>query len=67
LFGGNSSGGSNGAGGFSEGIAKLGTMFTNKMQQSNKAAAAAAPPPAAKPAVRPSGVKGRIDKKTLFG
>lgn len=69
LFGGNNnSSGGNAAGGFSEGIAKLGTMFTNKIQQSNKAAAAAAPTQtAAKAPVRPNGVKGRIDKKTLFG
>jgi hypothetical protein len=68
LFGGNSSTGGSGGGGFTEGIAKLGTMFTNKMQQSNKAAAAtAAANPKPAPSARPSGVKSRIDKRTLFG
>jgi hypothetical protein len=65
LFGGNNSnaGGANAGGGFAEGIAKLGTMFTKNMQNNNKAA------PSAKPSVaaaKPK-VKGRIDKRTLFG
>jgi hypothetical protein len=72
LFGGNnnSSGAAPGGGannGFAEGIAKLGTMFTKNMQNNNKTATTTQ---AAKPAVRPvtkSNVKGRIDKKTLFG
>jgi hypothetical protein len=67
LFGGGGTNGT-GAGGFSEGIAKLGTMFTNKIQQSNKVAAAV-PASTAKvqPPIRSNGVKGRIDKRTLFG
>jgi len=63
LFGGTPSGkGDSAGGGISEGIARIGTMFTNKIQQSNKTAAAQ--PQAAKP--KPM-MKGRIDKRTLFG
>jgi hypothetical protein len=67
LFGGNnsSSGGSNASGGFAEGIAKLGTMFTKNMQNNNKAAPAAKATVSSVP-VKPK-VKGRIDKRTLFG
>jgi hypothetical protein len=73
LFGGNNSGaanGSNSGGGFAEGIAKLGTMLTKNMQNNNKTAATTVQPQ--KPVVsqaKPSGpkVKGRIDKRTLFG
>jgi hypothetical protein len=68
LFGGGnnaSAGGSNAGGGFAEGIAKLGTMFTKNMQNNNKAApAVAAKAPVA--SAKPTG-KGRIDKRTLFG
>jgi hypothetical protein len=68
LFGGGnnaSAGGSNAGGGFAEGIAKLGTMFTKNMQNNNKAApAVAAKAPGA--SAKPTG-KGRIDKRTLFG
>ena len=70
LFGGNSSGPSNNGtsngGGFAEGIAKLGTMFTKNMQNNNKVAATVSKPTAAVPKPAPK-VKGRIDKRTLFG
>ena len=65
IFGGGNSSNSkdNGVGGFAEGIAKVGTMLTGRMQQSN-ANAKNNPPP--KP-MQKNKVKGRIDKKTLFG
>lgn len=64
LFGGNKGIDTSGlTGGLTDGIAKLGTMFTNKMQQANKAQASQ---PAPKPNPKPV-VKGRINKKTLFG
>jgi hypothetical protein len=69
LFGGGnnaSAGGSNAGGGFAEGIAKLGTMFTKNMQNNNKAAPAPAVAAKAAAAANPKG-KGRIDKRTLFG
>lgn len=72
LFGGNSSGpnagGGGGGGGFAEGIAKLGTMFTKNIQNTNKATVQAKPVQAAQnmKAAAAKG-KGRIDKRTLFG
>lgn len=70
LFGGNkSSGGGDGLqGGISDGIAKLGTMFTSKLQQNNIAAKEAPKPQGASQAARSKPpAKGRIDKRTLFG
>ena len=68
LFGGN--GGGNGGGanlgnGLTEGIAKLGTMFTNKIQQANQAAKANPPKQSAKKPV--PGTRQKLDKRTLFG
>ncbi len=66
LFGGNKSGGADLGGGLTEGIAKLGTMFTSKIQQANQAAKA-------NPVSRPTnnkpkpGVRQKLDKRTLFG
>lgn len=65
LFGGNKSGGSDLGSGLTEGIAKLGTMFTSKIQQANQAAKANPPKPTNnKP--KP-GVRQKLDKRTLFG
>jgi hypothetical protein len=65
LFGGNKSGGDLG-GGLTEGIAKLGTMFTSKIQQANQAAKANPPPKSANN--KPNhGVRQKLDKRTLFG
>jgi hypothetical protein len=68
LFGGNKSGGADLGGGITEGIAKLGTMFTSKIQQANQAAKS-------NPPARPtnnnnnnkSGGRQKLDKRTLFG
>lgn len=65
LFGGNKSGGDLG-GGLTEGIAKLGTMFTSKIQQANQAAKANPPPKSANNKPNP-GVRQKLDKRTLFG
>lgn len=66
LFGGNkSTGGPDLGSGLTEGIAKLGTMFTSKIQQANQAAKANPPRPTNnKP--KP-GVRQKLDKRTLFG
>ena len=67
LFGGNKSGGGDMASGFADTVAKLGTMFTSKVQNNNKAQAEA------KQNTRPTRVetktqaqKKKLNKKSLF-
>jgi hypothetical protein len=66
LFGGNKSGGVDLGGGLTEGIAKLGTMFTSKIQQANQAAKTNPVPRPATNKPKP-GVRQKLDKRTLFG
>lgn len=67
LFGGGNSGSSNNMGGLTEGIAKLGTMFTSKIQQANQNAKANPPPKQATKPSNKSGSRQKLDKRTLFG
>ena len=66
LFGGGNNGSSNSMGGLTEGIAKLGTMFTSKIQQANQTAKAN-PPKQATNTTNKSGGRQKLDKRTLFG